>query len=276
LFRNLRLTIFAYYFITSSLFLWVFHYFLVILQIESTLILIIVLVSLLSLAGILISKLAIDPLELYTRNLQSLSKETLHELNLPISTIQTNLHMLKKNINDAKDAKRVARIESACSMLSQRYNELDYMIKTQTKQELRETFDLCELIQQRINFLQPLYPQIYFDLAITSVEVFTDKIGLTKVIDNLIDNGIKYSPSSNTIKIELDKDTLCIEDFGIGMDEVELLKIFDTYYQSDQSIKGFGIGLTMVKRFCDTNEIALNFHSQVGVGTKVTLQFKGK
>lgn len=253
-----------------------FHYFLVILQIESTLILIIVLVSLLSLAGILISKLAIDPLELYTRNLQSLSKETLHELNLPISTIQTNLHMLKKNINDAKDAKRVARIESACSMLSQRYNELDYMIKTQTKQELRETFDLCELIQQRINFLQPLYPQIYFDLAITSVEVFTDKIGLTKVIDNLIDNGIKYSPSSNTIKIELDKDTLCIEDFGIGMDEVELLKIFDTYYQSDQSIKGFGIGLTMVKRFCDTNEIALNFHSQVGVGTKVTLQFKGK
>ncbi len=70
----------------------------------------------------------------HVKNLQNLSKETLHELNLPISTIKTNSQMIKKNLTNEKALKRLARIDSACLMLQQRYNELDYMIKTQTLQ----------------------------------------------------------------------------------------------------------------------------------------------
>ncbi len=58
------------------------------------------------------------------------------------------------------------------------------------------------------------------------------------------------------------------------MDEVELLQIFDAYYQSNENMKGFGIGLSMVKRFCDTNDIQLNFKSKKDEGTTVLLQFK--
>jgi two-component system, OmpR family, sensor kinase len=234
----------------------------------------VVLVSLIILSGVMISKLSIDPLEQHTTNLQNLSKETLHELNLPISTIQTNLHMLKKNSTEPKDIKRIARIESACDMLKERYNELDYMIKTQTMQELREDFALHKLIEDRIAFFRALYPHIEFKLSLEAIELFQDKIGLSKVIDNLLDNGIKYSPNSNILEIDLHKNQLSIRDYGAGMDEVELLKIFDAYYQSDQSVKGFGIGLNMVKRFCDTHNIALNFRSKPKSGTTVTLQFK--
>ncbi len=48
--------------------------------------------------------------------------------------------------------KRISRIELACEMLEQRYSELDYMIKTQTSQELKEYFELSSLIQKRIDF----------------------------------------------------------------------------------------------------------------------------
>ncbi len=274
MFHNLRINIFAYYFITVTTFLGILHYLISVIKIQNTLLLIIVIECFVILSAVFISKLAIDPLQEHIKNLQDLSKETLHELNLPISTIKTNTQMIKKNLDDEKELKRLHRIESACEMLKQRYNELDYMIKTQTKQDVKENIDLEKLIRMRINFLNSVYPHIEFNLELKSTIIHSDKIGLSKVIDNIIDNGVKYSQNSNKINIKLAKYTLHIQDFGCGMDEVELLQIFDNYYQSNKNIQGFGIGLSMVKRFCDTNNIQLNFKSKKDFGTTVLLKFK--
>jgi signal transduction histidine kinase len=252
------------------------HYFLVIVPVENILLLAVVMLCIVTLAGVMISKLAIDPLQEHVTNLQNLSKETLHELNLPISTIKTNLHMLKKHIEDEKDVKRMQRIESACGMLAQRYHELDYMIKKQTLVTIKEDFDVAKLVEERINFLQSVYPHSVFSVTLQETHITNDKIGLAKAIDNIIDNGIKYSPKNNKIHINLTNNTLSIQDFGCGMDEVELLRIFDNYYQSNKNMQGFGIGLGMVKRFCDRNEITLNFKSKKDEGTTVTFKFKSQ
>jgi len=252
----------------------VIHYFLSVVQVDNTFLLIIVILYIVALAGLLISKLSIDPLEEHVTNLQNLSKETLHELNLPISTIMTNTHLLKKNMDDEKNLKRLHRIESACAMLQQRYNELDYMIKKQSRQELREKFSLDKLVTSRVEFFQAIYPHVKFNLELQNTQILSDKIGLSKVIDNIIDNGIKYSLNSNIIDIKLADFTLHIQDYGRGMDEVELLQIFDNYYQSNKNMQGFGIGLGMVKRFCDMQNIQLNFDSKPDIGTTVLLKFK--
>ena len=222
----------------------------------------------------MISKLSIDPLEEHIMNLQNLSKETLHELNLPISTIITNSQMIRKKMDDEKSLKRLARIDTACKMLQLRYDELDYMIKTQTPQEIKEPIKLDELVKQRIEFLNPIYKDIDFNLELQKTQIINDKIGLSKVIDNLIDNGVKYSPNSDKIDIKLFDSTLHIQDYGCGMDEVELIQIFDKYYQSNENMQGFGIGLNMVKKFCDKNKIKLNFNSKLNYGTTVLLKFE--
>ena len=243
------------------------------MDIQNYLFLGIVVFLLVLLGAYFISKLAVDPLEEYVKNLQNLSKETLHELNLPISTITTNTQMLQKNIDNDKNLKRVLRIENACKMLKQRYSELDYLIKMQTKQVVNETFFLDELVKERVEFLQKIYPYITFNLTLSKYELFIDKIGLSKVIDNLIDNSVKYSGDSKVIDIMFDNNMLLIRDYGIGMDEVELLKIFDNYYQINRDMQGFGIGLTMVKRFCDENGVELIFDSAPNNGTTVKLKF---
>jgi len=252
----------------------VLYYLLSIIEIQNILYLAVVMLCFVTLSAFFMSKLAIDPLQEHIQNLQNLSKETLHELNLPISTIKTNTQMIKKNLEDEKAIKRVKRIESACAMLEQRYNELDYMIKTQTKQNIKESVDLKKLLHQRVTFLNSVYPHIEFNLELENTLIYSDKIGLSKVIDNIIDNGVKYSPNSNMINIQLKNHSLQIQDFGCGMDEVELLQIFDNYYQSNKNMQGFGIGLGMVKRFCDTNDIQLNFKSKKDFGTTVILKFK--
>lgn len=274
MFRNLQFNIFIYYFVTVAIFLGILHYLLNVLELQNTYLVAIILLSFVSYSAIILSNLAIHPLKEYVTNLHNLSKETLHELNLPISTIKTNSQMIKKNLNDEKTLKRLDRIDTACIMLEQRYHELDYMIKTQTSDNIKEHVNLSELLEKRIQFLSPLYPQVTFNTNIESTKILNDSIGLSKVIDNLIDNAVKYSPNSNIIDIELHNHTLSIKDYGCGMDEVTLLNIFDNYYQSDSSMQGFGIGLSLVKRFCDKQGIRLSFKSQVNDGTTVLLKFK--
>ena len=274
LFRNLRLNIFFYYFLTVISFITLVYYFINVLDIENLYLFGVIVFCFVVLSGIFISKLAVDPLLDYVTHLQALSKETLHELNLPISTITTNTQMLTKSIEDEKSLKRIARIENACEMLKERYNELDYLIKMQSEQDVKELFFVDALLEKRVAFLQKLYPHMEFHLEVSEMELLGDKTGLSKVIDNLIDNAVKYSPNSQKIEIELKNRTLVIQDYGVGMDEVELLHIFDKYYQTNRDMQGFGIGLSLVKRFCDKNAIELIFESSKDIGTKVKLKFK--
>ena len=274
MFTNLRINIFIYYFVTLLVSIALSYYFFVVLAVENLFVLSVIVLCFIILSGVFISKLAVDPLQEYVQNLQNLSKETLHELNLPLSTIKINLGMIHKGISDEKTLKRLNRIESACEMLQERYNELDYFIKMQSRVDVNESFFLDVLVEDRVDFLSKIYPHITFHLTLENLEIFSDKTGLTKVIDNIVDNGVKYSKDSKDIDIQLKNNILFIRDYGIGMDEVELLEIFDNFYQSNSTMRGFGIGLGMVKRFCDKNSIELTFQSKKDLGTTVELKFK--
>jgi signal transduction histidine kinase len=252
------------------------YYFLIIAQITNIALLISIISIFIIFAGIIMAKLSIDPLQEYTQNLQTFSYETLHELNLPLSTIQTNLGMLKKGLKNEKDIKRAQRIASACDMLQERYNELDYMIKSQSLSIVKERFDLAQLVKSRLEFLNRIYPHFEFNMQLETTHILNDKVGLSKVIDNLIDNGVKYSQNIHKIDIQLHDNEISIKDYGLGMDEVELVQIFDNYYQSNKNSKGFGIGLSMVKRFCDNNNILLNIDSKPKLGTTIRLKFKAQ
>lgn len=227
--------------------------------------------------GKIVSKVAMEPLKEYIDHLDRFSKETLHELNLPINTITANLSMLRKTHEDEKSIKRLDRIEMATVMLKERYNELDYLIKKQMEKESIETFDIRDLIDERLAFLKPLYPHVQWEIMNEPCLVTLDRKGFGKVIDNLVDNGVKYSPSAALITLSLHDNKLSICDEGLGMDEMTLVHIFDRYYQSDSTMAGYGIGLGLVKRYCDRYKIGLHVHSQLGEGTCVTLELnRGK
>lgn len=227
------------------------------------------------LLGWMLSKLAVEPLISHFETLERFSTETLHELNLPISTITTNTQMLQKGCEDPKALKRIGRIEAACELLRARYDELDYLIKHQMQLETVEEISVDALIVKRLETLREIYGGNRFITDLEPVSLKLDKMGFIKVIDNLIDNAVKYSPSGTTITVTLHGREMTVRDEGRGMDEVELFKVFDRYYQSDESMQGFGIGLDMVKRYCDRHRIALRIDSTPQKGTAVILHFRG-
>ena len=272
MFRNIQITIFLF-FVTTTLLITTLFYF---LQTEVSLpYLVIIILFLVLVMGFAMVKLSVEPMRDQYNQLEHFSKEILHELNLPIATIMTNTSMLKKSSEDARSLKRFGRIEAACSMLQERYKELDYLIKKQMQHEQVETFDIAVLLEERLNLLRPLYSQAYFSEDLASVSVNIDRIGLAKVIDNIIDNSVKYSSEKAEINIVLKDKKLMITDKGQGMDEVELFQIFDRYYQSDDDALGFGIGLGLVKNYCDKYKIKLHVDSLKGEGTTMQLDFSG-
>ncbi|ADR34735.1 integral membrane sensor signal transduction histidine kinase [Sulfuricurvum kujiense DSM 16994] len=227
-------------------------------------------------AGSILARIAITPLREHFDHLERFSKETLHELNLPINTITANVQMLRKTHTDDKSLKRLERIEVAAEMLKERYNELDYLIKKQSEREKIEHFNLREVLEERLIFLASLYPSVVWEVTLESCDVNCDRIGLAKVIDNLIENGVKYSPKSPIITITLRDNIVSICDQGMGMDEITLMHIYDRYYQNDSTMAGYGIGLNLVKRYCDRYGIALHISSRLHEGTCVKLEFKKK
>ena len=212
---------------------------------------------------ILSQKIRID------ESLLHLTKEILHELNIPIATIEANSKLLKRTLKEnEKGLKRLGRIDDASKRLERLYMELIYSIKKEIHTIEKELVSLPLLIKERTDILK-LQKRNPFILDIEPFDIYVDKIGFEKMLDNILINAMKYSDKSRAIHIRLEGSILLIEDSGVGMDEVELITIYERYYQADYHVSGEGIGLALVKAYCDDEKIRIDISSQKGVGTVV-------
>jgi len=203
-------------------------------------------------------------------SLTALTKNIIHELNIPLSTIQANSAMLKRDISDEKSLKRLQRIDDSSVRLKRLYDELVYSINKQINPIVKEKFDIKDIINERVEIFKEQRRNV-FEISVDSYIIEADKIGFEQLFDNLISNGMKYSQRDTTISVTLDSGSLTIEDRGIGMSATELLSIYERYYQSNSNKEGQGIGLSLVREYCDEHSIKIDIKSQPDVGTEITL-----
>ena len=224
--------------------------------------------------GYMLALFFLNPIFQTNKFLDRLLKDTLHELNIPVATIKANAQMIKINPSNPKNIKRVERIEKSCEDLLQLYKGMDYYIKREIEQIDKEVFNIKDICEESIKKFKEITKDIVILSEIEDVKVKADKIGFIKVLDNLISNAIKYNKPGGYVKIILTKEYLVVEDGGIGMDSSELFRVFDRHYQADESKSGYGLGLSIVKSYCDKEKIYINIDSEKGVGSKFKLSLK--
>lgn len=206
------------------------------------------------------------------RSLDFLIRETLHELNVPLSVIKANVQMLQANETTPKELQRLNRIATASDELYRLYQDVEYFIRSQIRTKTEEPFDLYEAIQGVLESCKPLAENTPLQCTTTlHVTLLSDRRSFCKAITNVVSNAIKYNQNNAPICIYQEENILIIEDQGIGMSEAELFLVFDRYYQTDSSKEGYGIGLSLVKAYCDSAKISLSIDSKKGKGTKVFL-----
>jgi len=102
------------------------------------------------------------------------------------------------------------------------------------------------------------------------------------IIENIIDNAIKYSYNNSEIKIELfvkNNEVICkVLDFGIGIKKDDLENVFHPFFRSEalnhKQIKGSGLGLSIAKKSANVIKTKIKITSQYGKGTEVIINFK--
>ena len=186
-------------------------------------------------------------------------KETIHELNIPVSTKKMNTQLLEKTITDEKSLKRLDRIKQASNNLLKLYENMEYNIKKEIDKIDKQEVYLDEIIHTSCEKFDDIKKDTQIIVNVPNIKLFTDLNGFEKTIDNLISNAIKYNVKENAIvKITYKDSILSIFNKGEKIDTKNLFIIFDKYFQEDSSKDGFGLGLSMVKEFCDKNKITIN------------------
>ncbi len=220
--------------------------------------------------GYVLTALIFAPQKKMENTLTTLSNDIIHELNIPLSTIQANVSLLKKKIEDEKSLKRLERIEDASIRLKKLYDELVYTIRKEMHEVEKERFDVKRVLEERVAVFQE-QQRNPFTLSLKPYEIEADKIGFEQMLDNILSNAMKYSSKEAPIYILLDEGRLEIADKGIGMSTSELLQVYERYFQGDEKKEGEGIGLALVKAYCDEAGIVIQIQSDKGEGTQVGL-----
>jgi signal transduction histidine kinase len=140
-------------------------------------------------------------------------------------------------------------------------------------------FSLDEQLRKCIIMLSEKWTdrENYFDLQLEKVTIKSNYDLLYQVWTNLIDNSIKYSRPKSTIKVRLicmgDSAEVTIDDEGIGIPKEKMDRIFEKFYQCEESHKnlGNGLGLSIVKRILELLGCEISYESKIDKGTKMTI-----
>ncbi|MBI1939375.1 MAG: PAS domain S-box protein [Ignavibacteriales bacterium] len=123
--------------------------------------------------------------------------------------------------------------------------------------------------------------KLNFNSGTGDTKIFCDEYSITQVFANLIDNAIKYTPKGNidvsVERNEKNKLTVKISDTGIGISEEYFPFLFRPFSQEEQgytrTFEGNGLGLALVRKYCDMNNVGIGVHSEKGLGTTFTITF---
>jgi two-component system OmpR family sensor kinase len=226
------------------------------------------------LAGYYLMRMMLAPVSNTLNLLDRFIKDTTHELNTPVSAILTNIEMIDQEKLDPALAKKIRRIDIASRTISNLYKDLTFAALGHNRAVKDEKVDLYKLVKERIEFFKVISSAkniaCVTDLK-KGVTLTIDRARMTRIIDNILSNAIKYNRKNGYIKITLDENFLEVEDGGIGMDPSQVHMIFERYTRLNKSEGGFGLGLSIVKSIADAYGLKVSVKSEKGKGSRVRI-----
>ncbi|WP_417428000.1 ATP-binding protein [Halpernia sp.] len=207
-----------------------------------------------------------------------------HELKTPVTTIKGYIQLLKKMRGNSDDQFLNISLNTIENQVNKLNNLIGDLLDISRMENgilplVKKSFSLLKLVTETIEDIKASEDshEIKFTLsADKDVEVIADKERITQVLNNLLTNAIKYSPNAKIVNVELNLEenqaVVSVEDYGIGMDQKELQKIFERFYrvsgEDEETFPGFGIGLFIVKDILNRHSGDIWVESEKHKGSK--------
>lgn len=214
-----------------------------------------------------------------------------HEFKTPLATISLAVDALKneKVINNKE------KVEYFSGIIKDENKRMNKQVESILQAALFDRQEMSlnlkpthahQLIQTALNNvklpLEEKHGKLEVNLNAKQDCILADEVHFTNIINNLLDNAIKYSKENLCIKFTTSNANnnfrIKIEDNGIGMNKETLQRIFEKFYRAHtgniHNVKGFGLGLAYVKSIVDAHHGKIKAESTPGKGSCFTLEFK--
>ncbi len=212
-----------------------------------------------------------------------------HELKTPITAIRglTETMLDDADMDDDTKNRFVEKISAQSMRLSVLVSDLLTISRLESDQSENNTnsFDLQELIKRSVSAVQSACHEKQLALEFESREAACpfagDAQSISQLVDNLMDNAIKYTPAGGRITARLlQTDSLIrleIEDTGIGIDSQAQQRVFERFYRVDKArsrgLGGTGLGLSIVKNIAEEHDGTVQIESEPGSGSRFIVEF---
>jgi len=213
-----------------------------------------------------------------------------HEFKTPISTISLAVEVMKDG-EVKKDKGKMNRYLNIIQDENRRLGtqvekvlQMALLDKGEVKLRL-DSVDIHGTIEQVLTNLSVQIEQkngiVNLKLKADKSEIVADEVHLTNIIYNLLDNANKYSPENSEITICTENLAnslkISISDKGIGMTKDQMARIFERFYRVPtgnlHDVKGFGLGLSYVKKMVELHNGQIFVESKLGEGSKFEIIF---
>lgn len=232
------------------------------------------------------AKRAITPIQRSWQQQKDFLADASHELRTPLAVIQTNLEVIMGSPEEtvASQLDWLTNIKEETEQMAALVSSLLFLARADAHQHVlnKHDFYLDQLVTRIVEAFRPLADngKVEIDLDLQENTLFYgDEANLRQMLENLLDNALRYTPAGGRIRIGLHqaekKIRLTVGDTGTGIGAEHLDKIFDRFYQADKSrSKGkAGLGLSIVKSIVENHNGTIRVQSEPGVGTTFTVQF---
>jgi two-component system, OmpR family, phosphate regulon sensor histidine kinase PhoR len=212
-----------------------------------------------------------------------------HELKTPLASIKAYTETLMDwaLYDETVNARFLKRIDEQAERLNQLILDLLSLARLESGQEIFEHAPLClvpvleSCVESHRDRAQTKNLNLVFDPGGLDDEtmVLADEEAIRQIVDNLVDNAIKYTPEGGTVSVVCHSDrnsaTIEVADTGIGIPRSDLPRIFERFYRVDKArsreLGGTGLGLSIVKHLMQSIGGQIDVASRVGSGSTFTV-----
>lgn len=214
-----------------------------------------------------------------------------HELKTPIASISLAAQML----NDESVSKSPAMMKHLGGVINDESKRLRFLVEKVLQMSMfdrkkavfkKKKLDLNEMVENIANSftlrVEHTGGRIYTEINAVDSTIYADEMHFQNVINNLLDNAVKYRKPDQPVDIYLktwNDDShlyLSIRDTGLGIKKENLKKVFEKFYRvhtgNVHDVKGFGLGLAYVKKIIMLHNGEISVDSDYGKGTKFTIK----
>ncbi|MBX3606999.1 MAG: sensor histidine kinase [Piscinibacter sp.] len=201
---------------------------------------------------------------------RSFIADAAHELRTPLAAMRVNVEALQAHGAAPRDRELIDGLLRSGERAQRLVAQLLGLMRSDAGSAAapRAEVDLGALVQDRLAELSPLADRRGVELELLAppaCAVHGEREGLVSLIDNLVENAIKYAPAGSTVTVALARDdadvTLTVEDAGPGIPPALHERVFDRFYRAaDQAQPGSGLGLAIVKA------VAVRHQARVALG----------